>query len=105
MLLTTPESLIKNSGLIEYIKKAIEENLIHRVIVDEAHVVLSWGDSFRPSYRKIFYSWRDLKHQFAYSFVSATLKTTEIFDLMALLKLANLTLLSCMVLFYNKRHV
>lgn len=61
ILFVSPESLIKNQELRERIQKANSEKYLKNLIVDEAHIIIEWGSSFRIDFqcldalRKKFY--------------------------------------------------
>lgn len=58
LLFISPEALIKNRKFKELIEEANEKKYIKNLIVDEAHLVVSWGDFFRVDYQCIS-PWRD----------------------------------------------
>lgn len=51
ILFVSPESLIKNTELREKIEKANEEKYLKNIIIDEAHIVIEWGSSFRIDFQ------------------------------------------------------
>lgn len=95
VILTTPESLLQNNNLIVFVRSLIEEGRVHRVVVDEAHVVLTWGPQFRPAYVKLLSEWSNIDADLAYTFMSATLKSTDILDLADISKIDAYYILSC----------
>ncbi len=51
LLFVSPESLIKNSKLRESIEKANDEGYLNNLIIDEAHIIIEWGSSFRIDFQ------------------------------------------------------
>lgn len=51
LLFVSPESLIKNSNLRESIEKANNEGYLKNLIIDEAHIIIEWGSSFRIDFQ------------------------------------------------------
>lgn len=51
MLFVSPESLIKNKELRERIQKANREKYLKNLVVDEAHIIIEWGSSFRIDFQ------------------------------------------------------
>ena len=51
MLFISPETLLKNSKLQEAILKANSEGYLRNLIVDEAHIIIDWGASFRVDFQ------------------------------------------------------
>ena len=58
ILYATPERLPK-----KYFQKAMEENEPWLVVADEYHLVLDWGETFRPDYLKIGEFVNNLSHR------------------------------------------
>lgn len=52
ILYTSPESLL-NSRLHDAFLKAARSGLITRFVIDEAHLVASWGAGFRPEFQQL----------------------------------------------------
>lgn len=75
MIYTTPEFLLQNSAMQSWVRQAAAENRIDRVVLDEAHCVLEWGNSFRPSYLEVC-QWK-VRHL---SSVPVTLATASVSD-------------------------
>lgn len=84
MIYTTPEFLLQNSAMQSWVRQAAAENRIDRVVLDEAHCVLEWGSSFRPSYLEVC-QWK-VRHLGG---VPVTLATASVSD-DAIARLANL---------------
>lgn len=57
LLFLSPESLIKNKMLKDCIFEAAQNKYVNNLIVDEAHIILEWGDSFRLDFQclDVFY--------------------------------------------------
>lgn len=59
MLFLSPEALLKNVRLKEVIEKANSTGYLKNLIIDEAHIIVEWGTSFRidfqclDSFRKV----------------------------------------------------
>ena len=51
LLFISPESLIKNRVLREKIQKANSENYLKNLVIDEAHIIVEWGSSFRIDFQ------------------------------------------------------
>lgn len=51
LLFISPEALIKNEQFRQLIQEANNKKYIKNIIIDEAHVVVSWGDFFRIDYQ------------------------------------------------------
>ncbi|MBD5135509.1 MAG: ATP-dependent DNA helicase RecQ [Lachnospiraceae bacterium] len=51
ILFISPESLIKNKVLREKITKANSEKYLKNLVVDEAHIIIEWGSSFRIAFQ------------------------------------------------------
>ena len=51
LLFMSPESLIKNPLFKQTIITLAQENYINNIVVDEAHIILEWGDSFRLDFQ------------------------------------------------------
>ncbi len=57
LLFISPEALIKNPGFVDAIGTANKQRYLKNVIIDEAHIVVDWGASFRIDYQCLE-SWR-----------------------------------------------
>ncbi|RLN57545.1 hypothetical protein BBJ28_00001644 [Nothophytophthora sp. Chile5] len=75
LVYTTPEFLLLNSEMREWMRMAGRENRLARIVLDEAHCVLEWGNTFRPSYLELS-QW---KTQF-FGSVPLTLATASVSD-------------------------
>ena len=53
MLYSTPESVLCNDELKQYIYNLHKKGLISRFVLDEAHCISTWGHDFRPNYLKV----------------------------------------------------
>ena len=51
LLFISPEALIKNEAFSQIIAGANEARYLQNIIVDEAHIVVAWGDFFRVDYQ------------------------------------------------------
>ena len=77
MIFMSPEKLNFNTRVQQVLEKAITDGLISRVIVDEAHIPVLWGMTFRPSYLKMLV-WFQQRH-LPITFLSAS-ATEEMID-------------------------
>lgn len=50
ILYVSPEAIL-NNNLYNVVLEAAEDNTIEYFIIDEAHIVLDWGESFRPEFQ------------------------------------------------------
>lgn len=51
LLFISPEALIKNEAFSQIIAEANVARYLQNIIVDEAHIVVAWGDFFRVDYQ------------------------------------------------------
>ena len=51
LLFISPEALLKNSRFREIIDEANNSKYLHNIVIDEAHIVIEWGDLFRVDYQ------------------------------------------------------
>lgn len=51
LLFISPEALIKNDQFSNMIDKANADRYLKNIIIDEAHIVVAWGDFFRVDYQ------------------------------------------------------
>ena len=51
MLFISPEALLKNENFKEIIQELNENGRINNIVIDEAHIVIQWGDQFRVEYQ------------------------------------------------------
>ena len=52
VVLVTPE-IIKNGELLKVLKGFSEKGMLERIVFDEAHTIVSWGNTFRPVYKDV----------------------------------------------------
>ncbi len=57
LLFISPESLMHNDAFKSSIESANESRYLRNIIIDEAHIVIDWGTSFRTDYQCL-QSWR-----------------------------------------------
>ena len=53
LIYTTPETLDCNIQFCLSIRNIMENNILKRFVIDEAHCISLWGNDFRNSYRKL----------------------------------------------------
>lgn len=58
LLFISPETLIQNDLFKEAIEEANKHHYLKNIIIDEAHIVTEWGESFRIEYQCLE-SWRN----------------------------------------------
>lgn len=51
LLFISPEALIKNEKFRELVNEANASRYLKNIIIDEAHIVVAWGDFFRVDYQ------------------------------------------------------
>lgn len=51
LLFISPEALIKNNQFKELISTANQSKYVKNIVIDEAHIVVAWGDFFRVDYQ------------------------------------------------------
>lgn len=57
LLFISPEALIKNEEFANHIMEANKDNYLKNIVIDEAHIVVEWGDLFRTDYQ-VLEPWR-----------------------------------------------
>jgi ATP-dependent DNA helicase RecQ len=57
ILFISPEALINNQGFKNAISEANKKRYLKNIVIDEAHIVIDWGASFRVDYQCLE-SWR-----------------------------------------------
>jgi superfamily II DNA/RNA helicase len=87
ILFTSPEFAV--GSLRDGLQKAAGEARLNRVFIDEAHLVIGWGNGFRPAFQLLPALVRMLRdragqHQIRVVLASATLTDTTLRDLRAL---------------------
>ncbi|KAI9919716.1 hypothetical protein PsorP6_017491 [Peronosclerospora sorghi] len=53
LVYTTPEFVQMNSEMKDWVRAAGKDARLARVVLDEAHCVLEWGNTFRPTYLQL----------------------------------------------------
>jgi ATP-dependent DNA helicase RecQ len=83
LLFTSPEAILKNPVLHKILNKAAEDKYLSNIVVDEAHIVTTWGKQFRPDYWYLGDHIRKLRKQQmktkGRSFVIGTFTATAIY--------------------------
>lgn len=51
ILFISPEALIRNAELVNLVNEANSKKYLKNLIIDEAHIVIEWGDFFRVDYQ------------------------------------------------------
>lgn len=51
LLIISPEALVRNERLREFLFQAAEDGYLGCLVVDEAHIVQDWGADFRPDFQ------------------------------------------------------
>ena len=59
VLFISPEALLVNQGFADAIKEANRSRYLKNIVIDEAHIVVDWGASFRVDYQCLE-SWRNM---------------------------------------------
>lgn len=59
ILFISPEALLNNQGFSDAIKEANKSRYLKNIVIDEAHIVVDWGASFRVDYQCLE-SWRNM---------------------------------------------
>lgn len=59
VLYISPEALLENPRFAEVIKEANKSRYLKNIVIDEAHIVVDWGASFRVDYQ-CMESWRNM---------------------------------------------
>ena len=57
LLFISPEALIKNTDFKDVISDTNKQGYLKNVVIDEAHIVVEWGDFFRTDYQALE-AWR-----------------------------------------------
>lgn len=58
LLFISPEALIRNTAFAKIISEANSKRYLKNLIIDEAHIVIEWGDFFRVDYQ-VLEAWRN----------------------------------------------
>lgn len=59
VLFISPEALLENKRFADAIKEANKSRYLKNIVIDEAHIVVDWGASFRVDYQCLE-SWRNM---------------------------------------------
>lgn len=59
VLFISPEALLENPGFNKVISEANKARYLKNVVIDEAHIIVDWGASFRVDYQCLE-SWRNM---------------------------------------------
>ena len=59
VLFISPEALLENPGFAEVLKEANKSRYLKNIVIDEAHILVDWGASFRVDYQCLE-SWRNM---------------------------------------------
>lgn len=51
MLFLSPETLMKNKQIINAVNNANDEHYLKNIVIDEAHIIVEWGSSFRIDFQ------------------------------------------------------
>lgn len=73
-LIVSPEALA--GGLLSSLRKAAAAGWLRHFVIDEAHMVLSWGDEFRPAFLQLAALRRDLARRSRLGFVTLLMSAT-----------------------------
>ncbi|DAZ93739.1 TPA: hypothetical protein N0F65_007365, partial [Lagenidium giganteum] len=57
LVYATPEFLLRNTEMRDLVQLLAARGQLARLVIDEAHCILEWGNSFRPSYLELS-KWR-----------------------------------------------
>lgn len=84
LLFISPEALIRNTEFVNMINEANAKKYLKNLIVDEAHIVIEWGDFFRVDYQCLE-PWRNellvMNSQLRTVLLSATYTKTAVMKL------------------------
>lgn len=73
-IIASPEAM--TGKLLFSLRQAAEKNWLRYFAIDEAHMVLSWGDEFRPAFLHLAALRRDLLQRSSEGFISLLLSAT-----------------------------
>lgn len=84
LLFISPEALIRNTEFVNMINEANAKKYLKNLIIDEAHIVIEWGDFFRVDYQCLE-PWRNellvMNSQLRTVLLSATYTKTAVMKL------------------------
>ena len=84
LLFISPEALIRNAEFVSMINEANTKKYLKNLIIDEAHIVIEWGDFFRVDYQCLE-PWRNellaINSHLRTVLLSATYTKTEVIKL------------------------
>lgn len=75
---TTPEFLLLNAEMQHWVRVAAREARLTRIVLDEAHCVYEWGNTFRPSYLELCHWKKQFLSDVPVTFVTASVSDEDI---------------------------
>ena len=79
IIYVTPEKLMQNEEVGDFIRFLNDDNILKRIIIDECHVVVNWGETFRPAYISMFHRlFNELHIMVPWTFYTATIHRLDI---------------------------
>ncbi|OQS00363.1 ATP-dependent DNA helicase [Thraustotheca clavata] len=72
MIYTTPEMILSNRHASSMLLELLKEDRLARIVLDEAHCILEWGSTFRPSYMELARFYKQHLPHIPVTFLTAT---------------------------------